>query len=166
MTDRHRKSELRATEKPQIAWIRAYPVNAGNELEMSHQLATIRDCFRPISLARNVAATVVTVGGAAFVMFVPSWWTCENEWSRLVPFTIVVGLIASVLGQCRGVIWFVVWMLSITVFDEINNWPDGDPELGLGLVLHGMAALPMIPLGIPANSLKNHRYKYSCCLEN
>jgi hypothetical protein len=139
---------------------------AGVKDKMPERLTTMRNCLRPIAIARNAAALIVTLGGAAFVMFAPWWWQgmCDLLYVSLCAG--VVGFAAAMLGRCNGVVWYGVWMLGLLVCDEINNAPDGDPELMLGAVLSGMAALPMIPLGVLANYLKNRKYKYTRCLEN
>jgi hypothetical protein len=126
---------------------------------MSEKLNPTRDHFLLIGLARNIAALIVTLGGAAFVMFVPWWWQGMCDLLNVSLCASAIGFIASILGRCNGAVWYIAWMLGLLVCDEINNWPGGDPELILGAGFHGMCAAPMIPIGYLINFLKQQSNK-------
>ena len=112
-----------------------------------------RNYSRLIAIARNIAALIVTLAGAAVIAFVCWPNNVDNvEYVAIVAST--TGLVASLLGAVNGSVWYVVWLLGIMSFFGIRIWPETDPEWGIGLALHGMNAVPMIPIGILVSYLK------------
>ena len=114
-----------------------------------------RNHSRLIAIARNVAAVIVTLAGVAVISFV-RWPNAISDLAYVTVVASATSLVASLLGATNGSVWYVAWMIGLLVCDEINNWPEGDPELILGLALHGMCAAPMIPIGFLVSLLKSH----------
>jgi hypothetical protein len=121
---------------------------------MQEPLTATRNDFRLTGIAINAAVLIITLAGVALVMFVrrPD---AINDFAYVAIVATVVGVFASLLGSVSGIVWYLVWMIGTLVCDEINNWPDGDPELALGLGIMGMCAAPMIPIGYLVSFLKN-----------
>jgi hypothetical protein len=120
-------------------------------MQQSHKLT--RNQLWLISIARNIAAFIVTLLGAATIMFV-RWPNAINDVLYVTLVASLTGLIASIIGKANGFIWFIAWMAALMPFNVINNWPVGDPEWGLGLCIHSMFAFPIIPIGYLVRYIK------------
>jgi hypothetical protein len=118
--------------------------------------------FWMIWILRNFAALAIVLSVSAIIMHVkwPSWakylgWDYDLIFVALCAGT--TGLIASLIGDVNGTVWYPVWLLGIFVSHAIIDPPD--PEWGIGICYHAYTAAPLLLIGFFTSLVKKKMRK-------